>query len=59
MLFYRRHPSSTKTKPNQKMLFFQIQCQYFYLIEYNSETGVYEILRTDNPNLDEYYNGSQ
>jgi len=41
------------------MLYFQIQCKYFYLLEYNSDTCVYEILRTDNPNLPEYYNGSQ
>ena len=38
---------------------YHIQCKYFYLIEYNQRTRMYDILRTDNPNISEYYNGSQ
>jgi len=40
-------------------MLFQIQCQYFYLLEYDRRTGIYEIIRTDNPALPQYYNGYQ
>jgi hypothetical protein len=40
-------------------MLYQIQCRYYYIIEYNRQTRKYDILRTDNPNLLEYYNDSQ